>query len=73
MLRGIMRDFVNYMRILKPVLQNHLSFEYEVQLREGIVTQEGQNIISKLKEDFCILQYENKIKAITVASELPTE
>ena len=64
MLRNIVSDFVKYMNEMKDILIGHLNVEYEVQLREGLVTKESQDIISKLREDFVLLQYDHKIQMI---------
>ena len=38
--------------------------EFEVQIRDGSITLEGQEVLSKLRGDFAVLQFEVKIEEI---------
>ena len=62
MLRKIKRDFVVYMTMFVAVLKKQLSTEFEVQVRGGTITREGQEILTSLRNDFSILQYQVQIR-----------
>jgi hypothetical protein len=46
------------------VYQKHLEKEFEVQIRDGSITLEGREILNKLRGDFAVLQFEDKIEEI---------
>ena len=45
-------------------LQSHMSTEYEVQIRNGTITDDGKNVLKTLYGDYCVFQYKPNIKAI---------
>ena len=55
------KDIIKYSEIFVSVLQKHFGAEFEVQIRDGIVTHESEKCLEIIGQDFAVLQYQNKI------------
>ena len=65
-LKRIKVDFAAYFKKFSRTLMAHMENEYEVQIRDGVVTEAGEQNLLKLESDFHILQYESNIREIVV-------
>ena len=63
-LKRIKLDFAVYFKKFSKTLVEHFENEFEVQIRGGIITDDGEKILDKLGCDFASLQFEDNIQQI---------
>ena len=63
-LKRIKQDMKDYMRSFSTVLRSHLSTEFEIPIMNNQITDVGNQTLSKLENDYNILQLEENIKGL---------
>ena len=72
-LNRIKKDSCSYLSKFSARLEVHFETEFEVQIREGKITVEGEETLKALRNDFNILQYKDEISKIVVKQKKLTK
>ena len=69
-LKRLRRKLYEYCIKFEKLLYQHLSSEFEVQIRGGEITTEGKQVIKKLREHFDDFQFERNIREILAQAKM---
>ena len=58
------KKLLKYSVKFESVLTNHFCLEFEINIRDGTITQDGQKILASLAENHEVLQFEARVREI---------
>ena len=60
----VFSDMISYLVKFFDVLHRHMSTEYEVQVKNGMITPDGKEMLRRLNDDHQLFQYKPKLVSL---------